>query len=186
MCASVAAHADPVTYSLAGTFTGTIGALSFTDASGTITQISDTTMTDSLGAGFYTNTGGISTITLQGIGTAIFLSSTFGAESQFDGAGFFDSDNGFGSSIYDPALGAYALTAPFSDTAYLETSFAASFGTTELTSLGDLSLTGDDGTSATFTANSPSGTAVTLEPSSFLLLGTGLFSVAATIRRRYC
>ena len=179
VCAVSVAHADPVTYTFAGTFTGSLGVFSFTDLPGTITLVGNTSGTTSQGAGFYTNTTGVSTITLQGIGTALFLSPTFGAESQFDGAGFYDVATGFGVDLYDPALGYYALTAPFSDTGFLETSFAASFGTTEWTSLGDLSLTGDGGTSATFTASS-----VAPEPGSFALLGTGLAGVAGLVRRR--
>src|SRR6185312_9706986 len=148
------AHADPVTYTLTGTFSGSLGSTSFTSIAGTITMVGDTSGVTDLGSGFFTNTTGTSTITLQGLGTATFLSTTFGAESQFDGAGFYDTANGFGSGIFEPALNSSVdLTGPFSDTAFLETSFAAELlGTTEATDLGDLSLIGDDNSSATFTA----------------------------------
>jgi hypothetical protein len=174
------AHADPVTYTLTGSFTGSLGAVSFHSLSGTITFAGDTSGITDLGAGFFTNTA------VQGLGTATFLSATFGAESQFDGAGFYDIANGFGSGIFDPALGNYDLTSPFADTAFLETSFPAEvLGATEATTLGDLSLTGDDNSSATFTASV--ATAVVPEPGGLTLLETGLLSIAGMLagkRRR--
>jgi hypothetical protein len=181
-CAGSAAHADPVVYTLTGTFTGTIGTSSFTDASGTFTLNSDTSDIVAQGGGFYTNTAGVSTITLAGIGTATFLSSTFGAYSAFDAAGFYDTANSFGADDYDPlnpAMASYALTSPFTDTGYL---LFGSSSASELTSLGELTLTGDYGSSVTFTASS--AVSPIPEPSSMILLATGVLGTIGILRKR--
>ena len=181
LCCCVAAEADPVTYTLTGTFTGTIGALSFTSDPGSITLQADTSGITDQGGGFYTNTDGVSSITLAGIGTAVFLSSTFGAYSASYAAGFYDISNSFGADDYDPldpALANYALTAPFTDTGFL---LFGSPSASELTSLGELMMAGDFGSSVTFTAVA---TGPSPEPSSFILLGTGLVGFAGLARMR--
>ena len=169
--ASVAAHADPVTYTLSGTMSGSVGSNTFTDSATVLTFVGETSGLLSLGAGFYTNTDGVSTITIAGLGTATFLSPALGVESQFNGAAFYDLSNGFAVGIYDPFLGDYALTSPLSDAAYFSESFAAGFGTSETTTLGELTITDGDfqNPTTTFTA-----TAITPEPSGLLLLCTGL------------
>jgi hypothetical protein len=180
--ANAIAHADPVMYTLSGIMSGSIGSTMFTDSLATWTFVGDTSGITSLGAGFDTSTDGISTITLAGVGTATFLSSTFGVESQFDGAAFYDAANGFGVGIYDPSLGYYALTSPFSDTAYFMESFAAGFGTSEPTTLGDLTITDGDFQNPTTTFQA---SAATPEPCSLLLLCTGLLTGAGVKWRRF-
>ena len=181
-------HATPVTYTLTGTFTGTLGTTSFTSTPGTITQMGDTSGVTSLGFGSYSNTTGVSSITLQGIGTASFLSPTFGAFSSTNSASFFDAMSGFGASLYDPMLGPYDLSAPFSDSSstailIISSNFLDPDPPTESTSLGVLSFTGDNGSAATFTATADTVTA-TPEPGSFALLGTGLLGAASLARKR--
>jgi hypothetical protein len=178
-----AARAESVTYTLTGTFSGSVGALTFNSVAGTFSLVGDTANTTSVGGGFYTNTLGVATISIDGIGTAFFYSPTFGAEAQFGGAGFYDPDTGFGVSLYDPALTGYTLSSSFTDSGPLLESFDASFGGTEATSLGDLTISGDVGTTATFTA-SGSQIAATPEPQSIALVATSALGLARILRRR--
>jgi len=92
---SMTAHADAVNYTLSGTMSGSLGADNFTDATVTFTFVGATTNTQSLGAGFFTNDIGTGTVTIGGLGTATFLSSTFGVEGSMFGAGFADLTVGF-------------------------------------------------------------------------------------------
>jgi hypothetical protein len=182
---SMAAHADPVNYTLTGTMSGTLGATTFTDATVTFTFLGDTANTQSLGAGFFTNDIGSGTVTIGGLGTATVTSSTFGVIGSGLGsngsAGFFDGS--FDVGISDPTLADYDLTAPFTDTSFFVDGFSGVTGP-ESTSLGDLTITDGDFQDPTTTFTASAVGSVVPEPSSFMLLGTGLAGLIGVARRR--
>ncbi len=185
--ASLAAHADPVTYTLKGLFSGSIDGELFTNGIGAFTLTSDTNSVTSIAPGFYFNAGRpapgntvIFSLYAYSINIATtFTNSNIGVESEYNTAAFYDLKSGFAVGDYSDAIGGYDLTSGMGPVAGTFVSTGAISEAT--TSYGDLIITG--GNNVTFQADVTP--AATPEPSSLLLLSTGLLGMAGIVRRRF-
>ncbi len=173
------AFASPVTYTLTGLFTGSLGGQSFSDTQGTFTLSgSDTSSTDTTNPAFFFNTLGSAMFQLGTNAAVDIQSSTFGVESEYGAASFLDQASGFAAGEYNE-LTAYDVLGQYGST----TGSFVSYGQqAQQTSGGALVLTGASG-DVTFTAAAP--TAVTPEPQTLLLTATGLLGVGGALRRRF-
>ena len=176
--AGLAAGASPVTYTLTGTFSGSLGTTNFTDTAAIFTLTGDTTNVQTPDNAFFFNTAGPSTFQLGGAVPVSFLSSTFGVESEYGAATFMDAATNF-------AVGEYNEITPY-DVLSAEGSTSGMFVSygpnAQGTSGGELIITGATG-DVTFQTNI-SGVTPVPEPASFWLISTGVLGAASSLKRR--
>lgn len=175
---SIAARAESVTYTVSDTASGSIGAQTFTNQVITVTFVGDTTNISG-NPGFYTNTPGVATINISGLGTFTFTGSTEFFDNQGEeAAGIADTSVGSILDTYNSAFATYTGSTsigPLSGSVFYSSAYDFN------TSGGILNLSSARSTS---TLTAIVGAAPTPEPSSFALLGSTLLGAAGLFRRR--
>lgn len=176
---ALAAHADTITYTESAIGSGSLGKMDFANALITITATGDTSNV--------VNVGGLdifeiilpTELTVEGIGSTMFTDIIqFVSNNPYEGAGvgddttnlavMFTNNSAFGS--YDLQTGIAATSGPASYNA------GASFNT------GDGLFVISSITTSTFEADE---TPAVPEPSTLVLLGTGILGLAGAARRKF-
>jgi hypothetical protein len=171
---TMASQATPISYFNQVVASGTLGATSFTNALVTVRFDSDTANVTG-GSGFFSDGVGTATLTIAGVGTAIFTGSIDVFVNQGAiAAGIADETIGGSiSDTYNVALATYDLMTaigPLSGDPFIRPDLT--FGTDE----GGFNMTGTSG-SATFWAT----TTTIPEPGGFLFVASGI--MALVLRR---
>jgi hypothetical protein len=159
------ALADPITYTVTSTGTGTLGSISFTNAALTVSLTGDTLGVTNPSSGLFENFG-LATVTVFGVGTATLTGSIFAFDVQTGDPTAGISDFGVNDVLDTQNLGfgSYDLKSAISLTG--ATNFVPTDPHVYGTNLGNLVLTGM-GSTSTFTAKTVP------EPATLWLLGAG-------------
>jgi hypothetical protein len=166
--ASNIAFCTPITFSFAGTATGTLGGTAFNDASFTVTSLADTAVVSLVGSTYQVQAI-TSSINISGFPSATFIGATFWRDPQGSGDIIFGniSSGLLGITSLFVGLEAYDLKSsigPIFSATDFESSIFHNFQNVP-TSQGSLTLIASN---ETFTAS------VAPEPLSMLLAGLGL------------
>jgi hypothetical protein len=188
------ALAVPITYTETATVTGTLGATAFTNALVTVT-LSSNTSTITAGPAPFTSlliNPGSATVNVAGLGTFTFTGpievlSTFNDVVTLGGSGVLIAqlDNPAGTSVtgilgqQNPAFLGYNLQGPFGPFTSAGGALSGSDPSALFPTTGGLLRLTSPLSTATFTA-----TGGVPEPTSILLLGTGLLGLISLRRRR--
>jgi hypothetical protein len=180
--AAVPAMATPITYTISADGSGTLGSTPFTNQLVTFTQVADTTAVINPCFGFaYPCSPDVATntVTIGGVGTETLTGPTYFFANQINLIGITNAPFFAFLAIEDGSLGSYNMQTSLGPTSFPIYSGSAVSG--EATSGGLLSVNYAAGSTGTFEAVVGS---TTPEPTSFLLMGSGLLAMGGILRRR--